>query len=288
MIKNLSGEYEVVEYENKRAVMLYDNDEIEEYPIHWHNAVEIIIPLSNDFVVVSGGTEYVLKEKEILIIPPRELHSMPAREGRRIIFQCDNSQFEDTKILASLMPVFEESIHITPALDKEFYLVARKCILDIYSDYYSNSPIADAQIYLNLLNILTAARKFQLSKTAEIEDDFEISSDDREKLSVVMKYIDQHFAEELSLDRLAAIAGYSKYHFSRIFKKYNNVSSVQYINDKRVKMAERLLADPELSITEIAMRSGFASLTTFNRIFKKSKDCTPSEFKKLFKFYEKP
>ena len=55
MIKNLSGVYEIVEYENKRSVMLYDNDQTESYPIHWHNAVEIIIPLSNDFCVISGG-----------------------------------------------------------------------------------------------------------------------------------------------------------------------------------------------------------------------------------------
>jgi len=67
MIKNLSGVYEIVEYENKRSVMLYDNDQTESYPIHWHNAVEIIIPLSNDFCVISGGVEYHLKEKEILI-----------------------------------------------------------------------------------------------------------------------------------------------------------------------------------------------------------------------------
>ena len=44
MIKNLLGDYETVEYENKRFVMLYDNVETETYPTHWHNAVEIIMP----------------------------------------------------------------------------------------------------------------------------------------------------------------------------------------------------------------------------------------------------
>ena len=82
MIKNLSGDYETVEYENQRFVMLYDNDEVEEYPTHWHNAVEVIIPLHNGFTVTAGGTDYHLNEKEIIIIPPGELHSMPAQEGR--------------------------------------------------------------------------------------------------------------------------------------------------------------------------------------------------------------
>lgn len=287
MIKNLSGVYETVEYENKRVVMLYDNEETEEYPIHWHNAAEIIIPLANNFSVISGGEEYVLKEKEILIIPPGELHSMPAQEGRRIIFQCDSSQLEDITILDSLMPVFGTSVHITPEMDKELYVVARKNILDIYADYYSNSTVADVRIYMNLLNILIAVRKYQLKRSAVLTMASDISSDDSIKLSYVMKYINQNFTEELSLDRLAEIAGYSKYHFSRIFKKYNGVSFVQYISTKRIKMAENLLVDPELSITEVAMRSGFASLTTFNRTFKMVKNCTPSEFKRLYKIGDK-
>lgn len=283
MIKNLTGVYETVEYENKRVVMLYDNDETEAYPTHWHNAVEIIIPLANDFSVVSGDKEYILKEKEILIIPPGELHSMPAREGRRIIFQCDNTQLGGNAILDSLLPVFSSSVHITPEPDREFYLIARKSILDIYSDYFSKSPVADARIYMNLLNILTAVRESQLRQADDTPEEDIISSDDSMKLKYVMNYINHNFTEELSLDTLAAIAGYSKFHFSRLFKKYNNMSCVQYISCKRIKMAEQLLCDPTISITEIAMRSGFASLTTFNRIFKAHKNCTPTEFRKLFK-----
>ena len=68
MIKNLSGDYETVEYENQRFVMLYDNDEVEEYPTHWHNAVEVIIPLHNGFTVTIGGTNYHLNEKEIITV----------------------------------------------------------------------------------------------------------------------------------------------------------------------------------------------------------------------------
>lgn len=283
MIKNLTGVYETVEYENKRVVMLYDNDQNEAYPTHWHNAVEVIIPLTNDFSVVSADKEYILKEKEILIIPPGELHSMPAQEGRRIIFQCDNTQLSGNAILDSLMPVFSSSVYIAPEPDKELYLIARKGILDIYSDYFSKSPVADARVYMNLLNILTAVRESQLRQAGVSADDENISSDDSMKLKYVMNYINHNFTEELSLDTLAAIAGYSKFHFSRIFKKYNNMSCIQYISCKRIKMAEQLLYDPEISITEIAMRSGFASLTTFNRIFKSHKNCTPSEFRRLYK-----
>ena len=89
-------------------------------------------------------------------------------------------------------------------------------------------------------------------------------------------------ALDISLDELAYVAGYSKYHFSRIFRQYNSMSYLQYINARRTKAAEVLLLDPNMPVTEVAMRSGFKSLTTFNRIFKEIKHCTPTDFKKLY------
>ena len=157
MIKNLSGDYETVEYENQRFVMLYDNDEIEEYPTHWHNAVEVMIPLHNGFTVTVGCTDYHLNEKEIIIIPPGELHSMPAQEGRRIIFQCDNSIISDIPALEALVPVFSDAFYINSTLNKELYILSRKSILDIYSEYYSKSSLADVRIYICLINMLELA-----------------------------------------------------------------------------------------------------------------------------------
>lgn len=283
MIKNLSGVYETVEYENQRFVMLYDNDEIEEYPTHWHNAVEVIIPLHNGFTVVSGGVEYHLSEKEIIVIPPGELHSMPAQDGRRIIFQCDNSVISEVPSLESILPVFSSAVHITPSLNKELYVLARKNILDIYTEYYSKAPMADVRIYMYLITILTAIREFQLNSADENSASTADNSDESRKFGLVTKYINQNYMYELPLEKLASIAGYSKYHFSRIFKKYNNMSYIQYINSKRIKAAERLMADSSLPITEVAMQCGFSSLTTFNRAFRKAKGCTPTEFRKLFK-----
>ena len=283
MIKNLSGDYETVEYENKRFVMLYDNDQVEEYPTHWHNAVEFIIPLHNGFTVTSGGVDYHLNEKEIIIIPPGELHSMPAQEGRRIIFQCDNSIISDIPALEALLPVFSEAFYITPNVSKELYILSRKSILDIYSEYYSKSTLADVKIYLCLINMITAVREYQLTQAADAFAGETAGREDSKKFNMVMKYINQNYMFEIPLEKIADIAGYSKYHFSRIFKKYNNVSYIQYINGKRIKAAERLLIDPALSVTEVAMRAGFSSLTTFNRAFKKAKNCTPTEFKTLYK-----
>ena len=283
MIKNLSGEYETVEYENRRFVMLYDNNEIEFYPTHWHNAVEIIMPIEGSFSVRTGEETFDLHERDILIIPPGELHTLPPQEGRRIIFQCDNSVLSSVSALNAVTPVFRAPLHIKPEPERDLYLLAKKQILDIYSEYYENTDISDIRIYLNLINLLVAVREYQL----DCERRSYAGAKDKlmqynEKIKLVLKYIDQNYMNEITLEKLASIAGYSKFHFSRIFKQYNSMSYIQYINLRRTRAAEMLLLDPSIPITEVAMRSGFSSLSTFNRIFKEIKHCTPSNYQRFY------
>ncbi len=80
------------------------------------------------------------------------------------------------------------------------------------------------------------------------------------------------------------LAGFSKYHFTRLFKNFTGTSFYKYLNKKRIEHAEKLLVDPELSITEVALQSGFSSLSAFIRMFKLIKDCTPTEFRNLYEY----
>ena len=283
MIKHLSGDYETVEYDTKKYVMLYDNVQNEAYPIHWHDAVEIIMPLKNEYKITVGETEYLLPENDVIIVPPGELHSMPAIPGRRLIFQCDNSVLSDVTVLEPVTRVMVSPIVINSSLNKDLHKLAQKTMLDIQSLYTSNSELSDVKIYLKVIELFMAISEIQLQQQKVIMDcDDEKLGEYNEKFGTVLKYIDNNYMYDITLDQLADVAGYSKYHFSRIFKQYNSMSYLQYINARRTKAAELLLLDPSIPITEVAMRSGFKSLTTFNRIFKEIKHCTPTDFKKLY------
>lgn len=283
MIKHLSGEYETVEYDAKRYTMLYDNIETEFYPTHWHDAVEIIMPIENGFTVETGGTSFHLQEREIILIPPGELHTLPAQPGRRIIFQCDQAVLGGNPALEAVMPALRELIVITEETDRDLYLLAKKCILDIYEEYYKESDLANVKIYVNVINLLVAVREFQFNQAQlSLACPQDKMLQYHEKFKQVLKYIDQNYMEEISLDTLAEIAGYSKFHFSRLFKQFNSMSYLQYINLRRVRAAETLLLDPSTPITEVAMQAGFTSLSTFNRIFKEIKHCTPSSYQRFY------
>ena len=284
MIKHLSGDFETIEYESKRSFMLYDNHEYEKFPVHWHEAMEIIMPIENHYVVTVSGIEYDIPVNDVLIIPSGELHEMPQLiPGRRLIFQCDNSALSGVAAIESIVRGVSAPILINRELNKELHSLAKKTLLDILSLNNKMNELADVKIYIALVSLLTAVREQQLEKSKQLLALDEIKLDEySEKFNAVMKYIDANYMYDISLDRLADVAGYSKYHFSRIFKQYNSMSYLQYINARRTKAAEHLLLDPDLSITDVAMQSGFKSLTTFNRIFKEIKHCTPTDFKKLF------
>jgi len=74
MIKHLNNDFETVEYEEKNYILLYDNVDNEEYPLHWHNEIELIMPLKNNYIIEMREKKYDVKENEIIIIPSGELH----------------------------------------------------------------------------------------------------------------------------------------------------------------------------------------------------------------------
>lgn len=95
-------------------------------------------------------------------------------------------------------------------------------------------------------------------------------------------FIEENYNQPLSLQLLAKIACMSKYHFCRIFKKQVNMTYTTYLNTIRIKEAKRLLKTGLLSITEICFQIGYNDLTYFERVFKKSENCSPSSYRKKF------
>ena len=87
MIENLSGLHETVNYRQDTQMRLYNNNEAENYPPHWHTPFEIIMPTESTYRVVCGEKEYELNTGDIILICPGIIHELFAPEkGTRIIF----------------------------------------------------------------------------------------------------------------------------------------------------------------------------------------------------------
>jgi AraC-like DNA-binding protein len=95
--------------------------------------------------------------------------------------------------------------------------------------------------------------------------------------------IDQFYADPLTLDYLARESGMSRYHLSRLFKRYTGCSFKEYLNHKRVEIAKNLMRNKDLNVSEACFRVGYNDVSYFSRIFKAIEGVPPSTFRKNVK-----
>lgn len=282
MIKILEGIKETVSFDPNEKIMLYDNTDFEEYPVHWHSPVEIIMPLEGDYSMECNNVPINLRVYDIIVICPGVLHHIYAHQGRRIIFQIDTQMIQFVPEIESLFALMQPAILVTPEDYPSVHEECVKLMKEIFDEYFGNAPMKDLSIlqkFLHMLVMLTRARsdnndKFIGSKPNKQQEY-------TEKFLSICDYINAHCTEDLSLDEVADMAGFSKYHFSRLFKEFAGMSFYKYLNARRIAYAERLLLDPKSNVTEVAVKSGFNSISAFMRMFKIVKGCTPTQFRNL-------
>lgn len=286
MIKILNGVRETVSYDVSRTLMLYDNTEFEEYPFHWHTPVEIIMPLENGYhIELTSGVHYHIRENDILFLRPGTLHKLYAQEGERIIFQFNMNILNSLDDFEDFFPSSSSVVLITPEDNPNIHKDCVKLLQEIKDEYLSNATYKDASVYGKLLTLLVLISRNSGNGTVVFSDVKQNKQKEYlQKFISITDYIKQHCNEEITLDDISEMSGFSKYHFSRLFKEYAGTSYYRYLNQKRIEFAEQLLLDPEINITEAAVRSGFNSISAFIRMFKQLKGCTPTEFRNMHRF----
>lgn len=284
MIETLNGIVETVNYKQSTSLKLYYNDEYEDYPAHWHAAIEIIMPIENQYYLNCSGENVVLREGDIIIICPGCIHSIKAPEtGKRIIFQPDTTELRFMPEVESLINIMSPYIVVTPEAYPQIHETVKQLLLEINDTYLNNSQFSEVDIYSRLLQFLSCIGKNFVARTSSEDSYDHLHGDDYfEKFMEVCDYIDEHCSENLSLEYIASRSGFSKFYFSRRFKQFTNVSFYKYVNQKRIAKAEMLLMEPRNSITDIALNCGFPSLSSFIRMFKIIKGCTPTEFRSMY------
>ena len=108
----------------------------------------------------------------------------------------------------------------------------------------------------------------------------EISGSDRRRIMSVVRYVQDFYADTCSIDTLAAISGFSRYHFMRLFKAVTGQSPNQYVLNIRLRAAASRIIESKAQISDIALNVGFNDVSHFNFHFRGLFDCTPREMRK--------
>lgn len=111
-------------------------------------------------------------------------------------------------------------------------------------------------------------------------DDVAITTKDEARVTAAIQLISRSFEEPLTLDILAAEAGVSKFHFSRVFRKVTGVSPYAYILNRRMAAAAKLLSTTNEAVVDVALACGFGDLSEFTRRFHDRFGKPPTAFRR--------
>lgn len=266
------------------SIRIWRNVQTEGFDAHWHRALEIIIPVENSYDALVDNLSFHLVPGDILFIPPRAMHTLTAPDsGARFICLFNTEIFNSLRDYVGIQTLMKSPLLVNEASYGPVYSEIYEDFVQIWSDYFGDSEYYEFSIYSRLLHIFSLLGRSSLDRIRPFAD---ISAERRriyyERLGRALDFLSQHYTEPVTLEDAAAVSGFSKFHFSRLFKEYMNCNFYDYLVDLRVRAAERMLAAGELPITEIALLSGFSSISTFNRTFRQKNQCTPGEYRALF------
>lgn len=282
MIEILNGIHETVNYGSAAlGFRRYYNNEYENYGDHWHTSVEIIVPVCNGYTVIVGEEQRELQVDDIAIINSGIIHSLVAPpEGERIILQFDAALLYNLSGMETLLFDLKPLIYMPHSDDPVYQRVYSK-LAGIVQEYDRSAPYRESLIYAYLMEaFVEIGRSGRYCSRSAQRIPYAKKQAYMEAMMKATTYINNRYTEKLTLEEVAAVSGFSKYHFTRIFKEFMNMTYYDYLNSRRVKRAEELLYKQEMSITDVAMNSGFSSLSAFNRTFKALKNCAPSDYRK--------
>ena len=284
----INKNHEIVNYRNSSTVRIWYNEQLETFPVHWHNSLEIILPVSGHYCASIDKTTYCIREGEIFFIPPGELHSVyppPESNGTRFVYLLDLSAISRLKDFAGIQPLLSTPFLLNQDTSPETYKDIFDLLMQMQTEYFNRNLFSELSIYSLLMTIFV---KLGISYSKKFAASHVRSGKQREyfkQFNDLLAYIDEHYMDPLTLEDTASLMGFSKFHFSRLFKEHTGYTFCDYINYRRIKATEELLPRAELSITEIAMQVGFSSISTFNRLFRVYKKCSPSEYRSKLSFH---
>lgn len=275
---------EHVQYLNDFSLRIWNNKEQIGFPLHWHDATEIIIVLEDTYTVRLRNTEYVCKPGDVMIIPAGELHELLApQSGNRLICLFDTQTLYQLNGFPTLQPFISLPEYIQRNENSYAYNRCINLLRQIVREYADKNPFYEMVIYARLLSLYVTIGRQKIGGSGQDNGYIDPKQNElNQKLSIAFEYIDSNYMENVTLEKVADIAGFSKFHFSRLFKQCSGQNFHEYLCFKRVQASEALLLVPDSSITEIAFKSGFASLSSFNRAFRAVNHCSPTEYRNLY------
>nr|WP_321306609.1 AraC family transcriptional regulator [uncultured Sphaerochaeta sp.] len=257
------------------------------FSLHWHDCIEIVKVQSGHIRAQIESDYYELYTNDILFINPNCIHGF------------FNSSFETRVTLVHIglgfldpsLSEVRDMIFTRASLAKEPFFSEQKNP-QLHARIQSLFDKADKETKQHIPGYRLAIKStiyelfLLLFREAPIRKISNLEIENRDNRNIILdrvfKYVHENYTEEISLDAISNIACLSKYHFSRFFHQHTGQTFHTYLTHLRLTKSESLLIDTNNQIIDIAYQSGFTSIKSFNRNFKRYLLCSPTEYRIIY------
>lgn len=257
------------------------------FPIHVHPEFELnFIENGKGVQRIVGDTIETIDDLELCLIANDKL------EHGWVNAKCISEdiheitiQFHKDLFLESLLSKRQfHSLSVMFENAKRGIVFSRSTILEIKKKLENLFSIKNG--FYSVIELINILYELSLDQDSRIlcNRSFTNESDSSEsrRIQKVIDFLDANFQQDISLSDVAKHVGMSDVSFSRFMKKRTGKNFIEYLNDLRLGFASHLLVNTNEYVSEIAFKCGFDNLSNFNRLFKKRKGYTPTEFRKNF------
>ena len=250
-------------------------------PVHWHDELEIIYVKSGFLTVNISGENYIGKPGDAFVVSPGNLHFMGSQTGtvdyftflfplKYIAFRSDDML--DDKLIE---PLNSGHLMISPEIKdtvkEQCEQLARVYAAEIdKSESKITSQIRKKTILLQFIH--------ELWKKGFIVENDTTGRNTVEKEMV--SYIQQNYMGKILLREFGEQFHLSEKYISRYFKEHFHITLSQYVTYLRLEHAKQMLQETDISVTEVAMQSGYQNISYFIRSFKKTYGVSPLKYRK--------
>lgn len=269
----MEARHEIIPFDSDSPIRLFMH-KLGDVARHWHESLELLFVLAGQMTVVTGQTQEVLGPDDMLLINSNTVHELHSTDCVLIAVQIKLSKF-------TLSPDLLQSLHFNcnskmapghPAFHKIKRIITQ--LLQVNAGSTIEGLFRSRTLSHELLSELV--QNFKCPKpSVETNTQKHLA-----RLNNILRYINEHYQDQLTLAQLAEHEHLSVPYLSSFFEKYMGINFSAYYTNLRLEHAVFDLIYTDTPVEQIALDSGFSDPRTFARSFKKRYNCTPSSYRK--------
>ena len=270
-------EYEIIKHDKMKDIRVLLNS-IKMRSLHMHHDIELILVLDGRGSIIVKNKQYHVTKGDSLIINAYDNHEILSIKDSLtvVIIQFSNNLLNDYYHELK-NTVFLDTLIRDKMPEKEYKLFYQN-IIELSEEYIKADKLFELKCIHILSDILYYLFKYM--NTSELsESEYSKRKKQNRRIDRISSYIDANYQEPIRLSDIAEIEGISTTHLSHFISENFGITFQEYLKDKRLESALRMISDNSLTLSEIAARSGFSELKYMNSAFQETFGLSPNKYR---------